>query len=215
MEHALTESDSIRVIQRRAVEPLATGKKSWKYLQTRAFSTRYVLASHFLGACRSVIEIGGSVVSIDQFLTGDHESVTVLDPLIRDDCKDSMRGRPCRVTHVGARFQDVDWVIPHGADYGLVMLGLELVGLGPRDFSALYELVNRAKRTVIEFASSWSFSREQFEMIRANTRTRVTLKVKLDLGGNDFGDLEDSWAPRCERELDILEPDDGREDQTG
>ena len=99
-----------------------------------------------------------------------------------------------------------NWVIPRGVDYGLVMLGLELVGLGPRDFSALYELVDRAKRTVVEFASSWSFSREQFGMIRANTRTQVAFQVKLDLGGNDFGDLQDSWAPRCERELYVLEP---------
>ena len=200
------ETDLIRVVRHPEAKPLVPSKKTWKYLNTRAFSTRYILASHFLSECRSVIEIGGSVTSIDQFLTGDQESVVVLDPLIEESHSDCLRGKPCRVNHVGARFQDVDWVIPSGADYGLVMLGLELVGLEPHHYSILYELVNRAKLVVIEFAPSWSFSREQFEMILSSTRTQVTLHIKLDLGGNDLGDLQDSWLPRCEREVYVLEP---------
>ena len=198
--------NSIEIIRRGPAAPMNPGGKLWKYMNTRAFATRYVLAGHFVEPCRDVLEIGGAVTPIDRFLTGDHGRVIVLDPRVVESESDSMGGRPCRVSHVRARFQEVDWCVPTGADYGLVMLGLELVGLGPGDEAALYNLVNRAKTTVIEYASSWWFSREQFEKIRANTQTRNVLHVKLDLSDNDFGELENSWLPRCEREFCVLEP---------
>jgi hypothetical protein len=180
--------------------------KAWKYLESRAFSTRYVLAAHFLRSCRSVVEIGGSATPIDAFLTGAHESVLVVDPLIREGYSDTLRGRACRVAHVPARFQDVDWVIPDGADFGLVMLGLEIQGMEPHHYETLFRLVNQAKVVVIEFPPSWPASVEQFEKIRAETRTRVGYHAVLDLSDNDFGDLGNSWPPRCIREVYVLEP---------
>jgi hypothetical protein len=171
-----------------------------------AFATRYVLAAHFVNRCRSVVEVGGAKTPIDHFLDGTQDGVLILDPFIREGHADTLRGKPCAVSHVRARFQDVDWHIPPGAEYGLVMLGLEIQGLESRHYEALYQLVNRAKVTVIEFPPSWEPSREQFELIRNNTRTRVMFRTRLDLEGNDFGDLENSWPPRCEREMYVLEP---------
>jgi hypothetical protein len=79
--------------------------------------------------------------------------------------------------------------------------------LEPHHYTTLYQLINHAKVTVIEFPPSWAPSREQFEMIRNNTQTTVTFRTTLDLEGNDFGNLENSWPPRCEREIYVLEPD--------
>ena len=86
------------------------------------------------------------------------------------------------------------------------MLGLELQGLEPYDYAVLYNLVNRAKVIIIEFSTSWSPSREQFELIKAHTRTQIIFHTKLDLEGNDFGNLDNSWPPRCDREIHVLEP---------
>jgi hypothetical protein len=187
-------------------QPLAPWGKEWKYLESRAFSTRYVLAAHFVSACRSIIEIGGAKTPIDQFLTGAHDSVLVLDPFIRESYTNHLNDIPCQVSHVRARFQDVDWHIPPTAEYGLVMLGLEIQGLTPQQYEVLYDLVNRATVTVIEFPTSWAPSREQFEMIEKNTRTKITFQARLNLEGNDFGNLENSWPPRCDREIHVLEP---------
>lgn len=196
----------IKVTRRAAARPTAPGLKDWKYLESRAFSSRYVLAAHFVKSCRSVIEIGGAKTPIDHFLTGPHDAVLVVDPFITESHANTLDGRSCAVSHIRARFQDVDWHIPPETDYGLVMLGLEIQGLEPSHYEVLYQLVNHARVTVIEFPTSWEPSREQFEIIRNNTRTRVALQTKLDLEGNDFGNLENSWPPRCDREIHVLEP---------
>jgi dienelactone hydrolase len=199
-------SPPIPVVRRSGAAPVTPAGKGWKYLESPAFASRYVLAAHHVRACPLVIEIGGSATSIDQFLTGDHESVLVLDPFLRESYADSLRGRPCRVARVRARFQDVDWHVPPEAAYGLVMLGLEIQRMEPHQYEVLYRLVTGAPVTVIEFPPSGPPSREQFEPIRRNTRTRLTFQARLDLEGNDFGDLSNSWPPRCDRALYVLEP---------
>ena len=196
----------ISVTRRADVQPVGPAEKDWKYLESEAFATRYVIAAHFVAPCRSVIEIGGSKTPIDLFLTGQHDSVVVLDPFIRESYRTALNGKPCAVSHVRARFQDVDWHVPEAADYGLVMMGLEIQGLAPHDYETLYRLVNGARATVIEFPPSWEPSRKQFEMIEANTNTKVTLQMKVDFEGNDFGDLTNSWPPRCDRLIYVLEP---------
>ncbi len=198
--------DRITVTRREDAVPLCAEGKEWKYLESQAFATRYILAAQFIGSCRSVIEIGGAKTPIDRFLMGTHDSVIVLDPFIRECETDSLNGTPCAVSHVRARFQDVDWYIPADADYGLVILGLEIQGLEPHHYETLYELINRASVTVIEFPPSWAPSREQFEMIRSNTATKARLQMAIDFEGNDFGNLENSWPPRCDRKTYVLEP---------
>jgi methyltransferase family protein len=181
-------------------------EKDWKYLESKAFATRYVLAAHFVAPCQSVIEIGGSKTPIDLFLTGHHDSVIVLDPLIRESHRSELNGKPCEVSHVRARFQDVDWNIPAAADYGMVMMGLEIQGLEPHHYEKLFQLITGAKVTVIEFPPSWEPSRKQFEIIKSSTNTRVTFQTQLNLENNDYGDLTNSWPPRCDRMIYVLEP---------
>lgn len=196
----------ISVTRLQDAPPMPPPNKEWKYLESRAFATRYVLAAHFVRQCRSVIEIGGAKTPIDQFLTGEHDAILVIDPLISERHQRTWQGRACAVSHVRARFQDLAWTIPPGADYGLVMLGLEFQGLAPEHWETLVQLINRARVTVIEVPRSWAPSAAQFEMIRAQTSTRVTFQAKLDLDGNDFGNLENSWPPRVDRTIYVLEP---------
>lgn len=197
--------DGISVTRRPDAKPIAPEGMGWKYLESRAFSMRYVLAAHFVKDCPTVIEIGGAKTPIDTFLTGSHKSVIVLDPFIRESHINTLDGRHCAVSHMRARFQDVDWLISPGTCYAMVMLGLEIQGMESQHYDVLYRLINQAKVTVIEFPTSWGPSREQFEMIKNNTQTRVVFHTKLDLEGNDFGNLENSWPPRCDREIYVLE----------
>lgn len=198
--------NGISVTRRADAVPLAPEGKEWKYLESRAFTTRYVLAAHFVDLCRSVIEIGGAKTPIDSFLMNEHDQVLVLDPFIRESESNSLRDKPCVVSHVRARFQDVNWYVSDGTEYGLVILGLEIQGLESQHYETLWRLINQAKLTVIEFPPSWGPSCEQFEMIRSNTDTKLTLEMDLGLEGNDFGNLENSWPPRCDRKLYVLEP---------
>jgi hypothetical protein len=185
-----------------ALDPPTT---EWRYLRSEAFSARQVLAAHFLRDCPTVVELGGWHSSVDRYLTGAHQSVLVVDPFLRDSTRNRLNGSRCRVRHVGARFQDLSWTISRPHEYGLVILGLDL-DLADADERLLFDLVDQAKVTVIEFPTSWEPSRRQYSQIRANTSVEEVLRLGLDLDGNDFGDLTNSWPPRVEREIHVLAP---------
>lgn len=197
---------AIRVARRQETPPLAPSEKEWRYLESAPFATRYALAARFLDRCRSVIEIGGARTPIDQFLTGEHDCIVVVDPLIREQRWDRWRGQPCAVTHLRARFQDLEWSIPPETGYGLALLGMDFEGMAEADWPALVRLIDRAALTVIEFPLSWEPSRVQFQRICDQSATRIALRVALDLAGNEFGDLTNSWPPRTDRVLYVLEP---------
>jgi hypothetical protein len=191
-------------IERRPDPPrLDPPTMQWGYLRSEAFSVRNVLAAHFVRDCPTVIEIGGWHTPIDRYLTGHQSSVVVVDPFIREATRDELNGRPCCVRHVRARFQDLGWTV-RAPDYGLVILGLDLEGLSGDDEQALFELVRRARTTVIEFPTSWDPSREQYARLLAATSVDELVGARIDLAGNDFGDLTNSWPPRVERELHVL-----------
>lgn len=166
----------------------------WKYLSSEAFQTRHVIAAHHLKDCEEVIEIGSYKTPISMFLPSTVR-VIAIDPKLEpfDDG---------RVKHIQAVFQDVE-VKPRTADYGIALMGIEL---GLSDWKPLYELINGAKTTVIEFSVEHVHSVAQFEAVRKNTRTRIDLTVGLDLAGNDFGDLTGSSTPHCKRRIYILKP---------
>jgi hypothetical protein len=191
-------------IERRPEPPrLDPPTMQWRYLRSEAFSVRNVLAAHFVRDCPTVIELGGWHTPIDRYLTGRHASVVVVDPFIREATREALNGHPCRVRHVRARFQDLEWNVREPG-YGLVILGLDLEGLAAEDERTLHELVRCAGTTVIEFPTSWGPSREQYERLLAGSGADVLVSTRLDLARNDFGDLANSWPPRVERELYVL-----------
>jgi hypothetical protein len=199
-------SEAISVARKPGAPALAPPSMGWKYLESKAFATRCALAAHFVRDCPAVVEIGCGRVPIENYLTGEHRSVLVVDPFLRESSRSSLGGRDCAVRHVRARFQDVTWEILRPREYALVMLGLELQDMSDGDWEALYGLVDGARVTVLEFPTSWPASCRQFDRIRCHTRTRQRFACKLDLSGNDVGSLEQSWPPRFDRELHVLEP---------
>ncbi len=202
----LARAGDVEVTRKPDAPELPPLQMGWRYLESEAFSMRGVIAAHWLRPCGTVIELGGYRTSVAPLLTGAHRAVLVVDPHGPEEERSAAGGRPCRVVFVRARFQDLAWSVPRGADYGLVMLGLELHGLDEGDWRELCRLVDGARVTVIEFPPSWAPSCEQFERIRASTRTRVRFQTTLELSGNDLGDLSGSWPARTERRLFVLEP---------
>jgi hypothetical protein len=200
------ESDCALKLTRKADCPILVPPGiEWKYLESEAFSMRSVIAANFLRECRTVVEIGGGKSSIERFLHGQHQHIFVIDPFLREQ-RLSLPGREsCKVWHVRARFQDLEWTIQRPRGYGMVMLGFEMQDPGESDYQ-LFRLVDNSQITIIEFSSSWELSRKQYEAVRQNTSMRERLVCKLDLQGNDVGSLEGSWPPRFDREIHVLEP---------
>src|SRR6185295_8133269 len=90
-----TESNQINITRREDAPPLAPPQTEWKYLESEAFSMRYVIAGNFVDACRSVVEIGGARTPIDQFLKAAHDKVIVIDPFIRESRASVLNGEKC------------------------------------------------------------------------------------------------------------------------
>jgi hypothetical protein len=176
----------------------------WRYLRSPAFSVRNVLAAHFVRDCPTVVEIGGWRTPIDRYLTGPHSAVVVVDPAIPDATRDALNGAPCHVRHARAGFQDLRLEVLREREYGLVLLGLDLVDLTEGDEQLLFELVRGARTTVIEFASTWGPTCEQYARILAACGVEELVRTRIDLDGNDFGDLTNSWQPRTQRALHVL-----------
>ena len=170
----------------------------WAYLTSPAFQLRYVLAAHFVHACPDVVEIGGYKTPIDKFLTGYHTSVTALDPLVQFYSGKYLNGKPCYVQHLPIPFQDYNNYPLK--DYGLIALGMHIQG----ELGVLYELVMRSAVTVVEFASDFTPACEQYIALCLATKRKPRLNLKLDLNGNDFGDLTGSWHARTLREMHVL-----------
>lgn len=200
------ESAAVTLARRDNAPAVAPAAMGWKYLEAEAFATRNILAAHYVRDCPTVIELGGGETAFDAFATARHDAIFIVDPFIRESRKSTLNGDPCDVWRVRARFQDIEWTIRRPFEYGLIALGLELQGLGADDYAALYRLVDGARVTVIEFPTSWGPSNEQYQLIRRHTRTRERMTCKLDLDGNDLGNLENSWPPRCDREIHVLVP---------
>lgn len=170
----------------------------WKYLLSEPFQVRHVLAAHFVRDCDHIVEVGGYKLPITWFLTaGQHKSITVIDPLVTPLVSDRHNGYVCTVRHVATEVQLMP--IPE-SKFGLVALGLNVRG-DPRHF---YEMVACAEIVVLEFPPDFDPSVELFENTLAYSRKQITLKFDLDLSGNDFGDMTDSYPPRPKRRMVVL-----------
>jgi len=204
--HEPAAGGSLRVERVADAPARAPAGRGWAYLESPSFSVRSMIAASFMRGCDTVIELGAGRRSIEHFLGGTHRSVIVIDPLLHDRSTCELNGAPCAVEHVRARFQDLRWHLGADASFGLVMLGMELQNMAEADFTMLFRLVDAARATVIEFPTSWWVSQEQFQRLQHETRTREVFFARIDLSGNDFGDLSNSWPPRCDREIHVLQP---------
>ena len=158
------------------------------YLVSEAAQSRCVIAAHHLRDCPHVIEIGGFKTPITLYLTGQHRSVTVIDPLMRELRRETLNGHPCKVRHIPKTFQAVELDVPD--DYGFLMLGASLKYFDEdperreQQWQKLADLIQGARVAVVEAPVEWSLGMGILDRITALPGIQVRAQVDLDLSGN-------------------------------
>lgn len=147
----------------------------WPYLRDERYQTRYAVAAFLLRDCPLVVELGGYLTPISDFLRPGQRSI-VIDPLMHPALETAEHRR------ILQRFQDVD-VRPQ-TPYGVCVLGLELHMEEP-GWERLYALLGAAMRVVIGVPVDYVHAVHQFAKIMNNTRLEEELVISMDLGGPD------------------------------
>ena len=153
------------------------------HLSGPASLVRHAMAAHFVTDCAHIVEIGGHLRPVTPYLTHRPQSVTVIDPKVVPYCAAELNGHPCRVRHVAKKFQDVDIAAPPG-EYGLIILGCSLKPYGAKEpvGEALFQLIDRAKVTVIEYSPALERAASQVPHLldRGTLTVRCTIDLTLD-----------------------------------
>ena len=133
----------------------ASAADSLPHLSGPAAAVRQVLAAHFVRECPHIVEIGGHIRPVTDYLTHQPLSVLSVDPKTPAYEAETLNGRPCRVRHVPKKFQEVDYDYAPRS-YGLVLLGYSLKPFGSREplGQLLFSLIDNAKVVVIEYAAA-------------------------------------------------------------
>lgn len=175
------------------------------YLDSEAAQSRCVIAAHAMRLCPHVVEIGGFTTPISLFLTGRHESVTVIDPLMRAYSSDKLNGYSCQVRHIPSPFQHASFDIE--GEYGFVMLGASLKHfsedpvLKEQEWAILVEMISGAQVSVIEAAIDWPLGKGALDKLLEIPNIRVRTSIDLNLSANPGMDPD-----HYRRRLLVLEP---------
>jgi hypothetical protein len=167
-------------------------------------SLRQVIAAHFLKDCEHILEIGGHIRPITDYLTHRPKSVTSIDPKTAPYESYLLNGHMCRVRHIASKFQDVDYdYLPRS--YGLVLLGYSLTPFGNRSplGERLFSLVDNARVIVLEYSPALERATSQVPEIIG--RKTVNIRTTLDLR---LSDPEIVDTPYADRRLVVLGPAD-------
>ncbi len=175
------------------------------YLYSEAAQSRCVIAAHAVRHCPHVVEIGGFTTPITLFLTGHHESVTVMDPLMREYSNDHLNGQPCQVKHVPIPFQYARFNA--AGEYGFVMLGASLKHFGEdpvqreQEWAMLVDMISGAQVSVIEAAIDWPLGKGVLDKLLEIPNIQLRTSIDLDLSANPGMDPD-----HYRRRLLVLEP---------
>jgi len=177
--------------------------KDWKYLDTEAFRTRQALAAYFVSGCANIFEVGCHKNPIYKFLAGPHERVICADPLIDNPGVTEKYKRNGRMIarEITAYIGNAKYRRPESlGGWGLVVLGYD-----PRDLDLDFFLgaIEESEVAVFECWESYT----PWKMLKQSlprTGKEIAVRIRLNLEGNDVGDLSDSWPPRYNRELLVL-----------
>jgi hypothetical protein len=189
------------------VEPLDSGtafpaEKDLPHLSGTGATLRQVFAAHFLRDCPHILEIGGHIRPVTDYLTHHPLSVTSVDPKTAAYEAEILNGRPCRVRHIPRKFQEVEYDYAPGS-YGLVLLGYSLKPFGRRDplGDLLFSLIDTAKVVVIDYAPALERGASQVPHIinRASVRIRTSVDLRLH-------DPEIVDTPYADRRLYVIDP---------
>ena len=136
-----------------AIEATTSPGEGLAHLAGPGAQVRQALAAHFVRAIPHVVEIGGFLNPISDYLARDAACVWVVDPKIAPHSWVAAGG--CEVRHIAAKHQAVDFRdLPR--PYALVMLGFSMKPYGRRAAvdPGLLALVDGAQRLVIEWADA-------------------------------------------------------------
>ncbi len=164
--------------------------------------SRQVLAAYYLRECKHIVELGGHKAPITPFLMHGPESVVSCDPKINPVETDTLHGKPCRVRHLAAKFQQIEFdVEPY--DYGLVILGYSLKPYGDQrpDDMQLFDLIDHAKVTVIDYVHDFERADTQLPQVLERGTLREVCHIDIKLHDDVIAGL-----PYANRRILVLEP---------
>jgi len=172
---------------------------NWSYLTSESLKTRYRLAASYLQDTDFILEIGGYLTPISQFLdTQKYKKIVSIDPL-GEEWQDG------NVIHLKSKYQDVDIFsyLPRG-EYALLILGMDLGGVD----SNLVDLIKSSKKFIVEYPIDidWNASHSQMLQIIQSVELFLEISIDIDCAGNNFGDLRNSYPPRTTRRFSIFKP---------
>jgi len=163
---------------------------------------RQVLAAHFVRDCPHVVEIGGHVRPVTDFLTHAPLSVLSVDPKTPPLEAEELHGRPCKVRHLSRKFQEVEYDHEPGS-YGLVLLGYSLKPFGSREplGQLLFGLIDNARTVVLEYPPALERASSQVPSIlsRPSLETICGFDITID-------DPQIKDTPYAHRRFHVLRP---------
>jgi len=177
---------------------------SLPHLSGPAAAVRQVLAAHFVRDCEHVVEIGGHIRPVTDYLIHAPRSVLSVDPKTPAYEADQLHGRPCHVRHVPKKFQEVAYDYAPRS-YGLVLLGYSLKPYGQREplGQLLFSLIDNAKVVVIEYPPALERATSQVPEIVSRPSLKVHCHFTLALGDEAITD-----SPYARRSFTVLHPSD-------
>lgn len=172
------------------------------HLSGSAAAVRQVLAAHFVRDCPHIVEIGGHIRPVTDFLTHQPLSVLSVDPKTPAYEAETLHGHRCKVLHVPKKFQEVDYDYAPRS-YGLVLLGYSLKPFGTREplGQLLFSLIDNAKVVVIEYPPQLERATSQVPSIVSRPSLTVHCSFELDLHDEAI-----AGTPFSRRQFYVLHP---------
>lgn len=169
----------------------------WSYLLSPSFRLRQVLAAHLVENCPNVIEIGSYRSPISNFMKTSHTNVVLIDPRLDNVLPND---RIFNLVPIKSSFHVIN-PEPY-FPFALVALGVDVEEGLSEDF---VNWCGMSSFCVLEYPPDWERSVQLINKVVSDRRKRVVLQADLDLTGNDFGDLSQSWHVRPKRRLVVFQ----------
>lgn len=168
-------------------------RQDMAYLDTESFQCRQVLAAYYLRNCETILEIGGFVSPISDFLQHQPQRVIIIDPRITAGIDQQLHGQPCRFERIRGRFQDCGLqLVPRS--YGCAILGYSLKGMEADSeqmaWSQLVMLVSQASVAVLEYAPDWPLAEQAMDRLIQALPAPPVLDLGLNLGSTSVQSVE-------------------------
>ena len=113
-----------------------------------------------------VIEIGGGQDCLSSYLK--NKKIIVIDPVLRPSKVEGTE-------FIGQSFEDVR--LDLDKNYGVAILGLQLHFTNENSWLKLYDLINGAQRTIIEYAADFTAAKKQIKNIHKNCKVNCVKEL--------------------------------------